>query len=119
MKMKNKDILWLAGLLEGEAGFSTKVCKDKRRAKNKIYVYETPNIQLHLTDKDIVKRASKLFLSPLHGPYEPHGSFVAKKQVYATNITGSKAAGIMMTIYELLGKRRQSQIRKIINKWLE
>lgn len=49
--MELKDLYWLAGLLEGEGCFT--------------YSGSTPMVQLQMTDKDVVERASLLLKGSL------------------------------------------------------
>lgn len=106
MGRTSKEIAWIAGLLEGEGCFSF----DRRAV-----------IQLAMTDKDVVKKASKLFGASLTGPYlrKSSWSYAAEygKNSYWTGCFASKAIGWMMMIYQFMGKRRQQKIKSIIKQW--
>lgn len=96
-----KDLYWLAGLLEGEGCFRLRKV--------------SPVIQLHMTDKDIVDRVRNLM-----SPASTVGIFVrygAYKTVYSLNLYGATAASWMMTLYPLMGNRRQTIIREILTTW--
>jgi hypothetical protein len=97
-----KDIIWLAGLLEGEGCFSLST---KRQA---------PTIGLKMTDEDIVTRARGI-LSPLSKiTISLHPS---KKTSYHFSIYGNLAAAWMMTLYSLMGRRRKERIRELLQIW--
>ena len=96
-------IYWLAGLLEGEGCFSG------RQAGH------NPIIQLVMTDPDVVIKAAKLL-----GAYrviKAKPPQVGNKAIYRTVIYGHNAMGWMMTLYSLLGLRRQEKITTLLNEW--
>lgn len=101
--MRTQDIIYLAGLLEGEGCFRY----EKRRV--------VPSITLGMTDEDVVEKAATLLGSGvvtrrahLDKPWKP---------CYVSRLNGRAAAGWMMTLYPLLGKRRQAKIREILSLW--
>ena len=95
------DIIWLAGLLEGEGCFRT------------MSGSTTPRIDLGMTDHDVVAKA--------HRTLGEHGKVLkcigVNKPVFKICLTGFHAAGWMMTLYPLLGGRRQKRIRSILKAW--
>lgn len=92
---------WIAGLLEGEGYFGTK----------KGY----PCITLNMTDEDIVRRAQTVLGGNVSGPYNYRSH---EKPIWQLNITKqAQAAGWMMTLYPMMGLRRQARIREILLKW--
>lgn len=93
---------WVAGVLEGEAYFGL-------ANKNKT----TPIIQLEMTDKDIVEKICPLFRNTI-------GSRKRKdnwSEIYRIQVCGLRAAAIMMTVYSFMGKRRQDDIKYILEAW--
>lgn len=94
------DIIWLAGLLEGEGCFTT--------------FDVTPGIVLQMTDKDIVERVSKVFGTEIRktNPRTKNCKFT-----YIIRVYGGKAIGVMFSIYPFMGKRRKARIKEVINKW--
>lgn len=97
---KTRDIYWLAGLLEGEGCFSS----------TKGY----PSIMVKMVDRDVVERAHKI-LRPVefridgnevkgYGPYDD-----VRQRQYVAKIVGRRAVGWMMTLYPLMGRRRQAR----------
>ena len=99
-----RDLGWLAGLLEGEGSFGA------NRTRNYY-----PKIQLGSTDRDVVERAHAIAgVGTLNGPY----SRGVNKEVWCWNVAAqADAAGLMMTLYPLIGLRRQARIREILLEW--
>ncbi len=96
MVQLTKDIIWLAGLLEGEGYFGLSEGK-------------YPKIALGMTDEDIIVRASALI----------NARVCRQKNMWITQVNGAYAIQWMMTLYTLLGKRRRECIREIIKVWKE
>lgn len=91
------DLLWLAGLLEGEGTF------DAHRGKY-------PRLRLAMTDRDIVGRAATLMGSSIRltlnkAPAQP---------TWHTEISGEKAAYIMREILPFMGTRRSQRIASVL-----
>ena len=95
-----KDVFYMAGLLEGEGCF--------------MYKSGCPSIQLSMTDKDIVERGAKIFGVEAHTPYKRDDGH---KWVYTCLATGTTAIGWMMMVYSLMGERRKSKIKNILDQW--
>ena len=91
---KTRDIIWLAGLLEGEGCFMLEKGK---------YL----SISLRMTDEDIVVRAAILMKSTVY----------RYKNTWVTKFSGARTVGWMMTLYPLLGKRRKEKVALIIKFW--
>ena len=95
-----RDIAWAAGLFEGEGSFGTRP--------------QGITASITMTDRDVIDRFSALF--PFGTRYErilPSG-----KTAYRWCVTKqSAAAGLMMTLYALMGSRRQSKIRECLAAW--
>lgn len=101
--LRTIDIAWLAGLLEGEGSFGVKD--------------GSPKIQMQSTDEDIIRRASELFgVAFREKPYKPRGKDYYKP-VWGVHVHGTRAIGWMMTVYSLMGERRQEKIRSVIDAW--
>jgi ribosomal protein L30E len=95
------EIIWLAGLLEGEGCFS--------------FLSNLPVIQLNMTDKDVVERAAQIFKVPVYryDTNKYNNSTVCKDQ-YRIRISGARAVGIMFSIYSSMGNRRKDKINQVI-----
>jgi len=102
-----KEISWLAGLLEGEGCFHY-------AGPNKV-----PAITLNMIDRDVVTRARDLLIS--RNPITPlrKGNFYISKTttgkpLYRVTITGYLAFQWMLTLYCLMGERRQAKMKEIV-----
>lgn len=94
------EIYWLAGIIEGEGTI----------VSNNGY----PRIKVFMTDKDVIERVSKLLKSKVNGPYMNNKSI---KPVYGATLCGKKAHGVLMTIYSILGVRRQEKIKEVLGAY--
>lgn len=104
MSKVRDNIIWLAGILEGEGCF--------RQDKN------TPRITVNMTDEDIIHKIASMF----NVSYKKMGGKVREsyknwKPCYSVTINGAQAVGIMFSIYSLMGQRRKSKIKEIIEAW--
>ncbi|WNN93677.1 LAGLIDADG endonuclease [Arthrobacter phage CallinAllBarbz] len=91
------DLLWLAGLLEGEGTF------DSHRGKY-------PRLRLAMTDRDVVGRAATLMGTSIRltlnkAPAQP---------TWHTEVSGEKAAEIMREILPFMGTRRSQRIATVL-----
>jgi hypothetical protein len=97
--IRSVEIAWLAGLLEGEGYF----CMSARSLL----------IVVNMTDRDIIERAAMLVRGHVyHFPTTGH-----RKPIWRAEISGRRAAGWMMAIYHLLGRRRREQVRQALFGW--
>lgn len=92
------DLLWLAGLLEGEGAF------DLHRGRY-------PRIRLGMTDRDTVGRAASLMDSKIRLTLRP----TPNKPTWHAEISGEKAAAIMREILPFMGARRSQKIAEILS----
>jgi len=108
--IKTSDIHWLAGLLEGEGCFGVV----RNRPKDKPGVRTYPRITLGMCDNDVVLRAQKL----MGGTLSQRPAKENRKPVLTLSIQRQAlAAGWMMTLYPLMGARRQEKIRTLLEQW--
>lgn len=73
-----------------------------------------------MTDHDVVKRAASILRIGLKSPgvYSyPDPTRMGQKQAWSANLGGYRAAGWMMTVYPLMGERRQQKIREVLAAW--
>lgn len=91
------DILWLAGLLEGEGSF------DSHRGRY-------PRIRLAMTDRDIVGRAATLMDTTIRLTLHEAPS----KPTWHTEVSGGRAAAIMEAILPHMGARRSQRIAQAL-----
>lgn len=94
----SKDLHWLAGILEGEGYFTC-----------------SPTSQLvgcEMTDKDILQKIQTFFGGTIDPKPRKRNN---GKPIYRWRAYGTRARGIMLTLYSLLGVRRQKQIKLAMN----
>lgn len=107
-----KHIYWLAGLLEGEGCFQAYETRNVRRQR-------TVTLSVRMTDQDVIEQVACLLR--LHNEHiHIHTARPQKahyKYQYICAVGGTRAIQWMMTLYPLLGQRRQEQIRRCIAVW--
>lgn len=109
--MISKDLHWLAGIYEGEGCFI--VSGRKRFGKwNKI-----PYAVVRMNDADVIQRVARLVGVTAYRSHTPSAKKAKSKPSWVAEATGRRAAGIAMTLYPLLGIRRQAAIRKLLHIW--
>lgn len=91
------DLLWLAGLLEGEGSF------DAHRGRY-------PRIRLAMTDRDVVGRAASLMDTGIRLALHP----APAKPTFHAEISGERAAEIMRAILPHMGARRSGKIAEVL-----
>lgn len=95
--IERDDLLWLAGLLEGEGSF------DLHRGKY-------PRIRLGMTDRDVVGRAATLLGSRVRSSLKP----APAQAMWHTEVSGARALEVMREILPHMGARRSGKIATII-----
>jgi hypothetical protein len=90
------DLVWLAGLLEGEGTF------DLHRGKY-------PRIRVGMTDRDVVGRAATLMGSRIRMTISK-----VHKTTFHAEVSGDRAADIMRALLPHMGARRSSKIGDIL-----
>lgn len=96
-----KDIIWVAGLLEGEGYFA----------------YQTSaKIDVSMIDKDVIIKLRNI-LNPTVSVIARSKSSGDRQQQYRIQVCGLVAIQWMMTIYSLMGERRKARIREILKTW--
>ena len=95
--MNRDDLLWLAGLLEGEGTFD-------------LHKRKYPRIRLGMTDRDVVGRAADLLGANLRVSIPLDGT----KTMFHTEISGQRAAAILRLLLPLMGARRSGKIGEIL-----
>lgn len=108
--MKRSDLDWLSGLLEGEGCFSWSA-DPKLRDKGRL------TINCNTSDEDIIARAAALMGASYHIDYSPARRKRGDLPQWRFHIYGRRAAGWMLTLYPLMGKRRRARIRQLVLHW--
>lgn len=106
--VKLTEIHWLAGLLEGEGCFHATF----RHGGNR--TYRRVAISLVMTDEDSVQRAAQLLQTKC--TKQAHRT-KGDRPIFRAGLDGSKAIAWMMTLYPLMGLRRQAKIRECLGIW--
>jgi hypothetical protein len=91
------DLLWLAGLLEGEGVF------DAQRGRY-------PRIRVGMTDRDIVGRAATLMGTRVRLQYRP----APASPMWHAELQGERAAAIMRELLPFMGSRRSGRIAEVL-----
>ena len=94
-----EEIIWLAGLLEGEGSFSL---------SGKIGV----GVGLGTSDKDVAERAGKLMGKEptLDKSYSP----LSRKPIWRVRVCGYRARRVMECILPWMGERRTAKIKELL-----
>ena len=109
--IKDIDLYWLAGILEGEGSF----LNARNHVKGKLYLY--PRIVVTMTDRDIIDRVSSLFDTSTY--IVPNKRPEDRKDQFRALINGSRAAGLMSRLFPIMSERRQSKIDEILLSYEE
>ena len=102
--INGKDLLWLAGLLEGDG------CFDQRKVHGES---PAPRISIGLIDEDTIKKVSKIWGSSY---YQTPPRKEKEKVIYKSMISGSKALHIMKLLQPYMGERRSLKILGLTQK---
>lgn len=100
--MEEKDLYWLAGLLEGEGSF----CKGPPSCPNSVL------ISIQMTDEDIISRVANLFGVSYFFIKSKNEKW---KDTYSTRVRGKSAVNLMLQLKPLMGLRRQGQIENALS----
>lgn len=103
-----QQIVWLAGLLEGEGCFFWR----------RLYSWKTScqySIVLNMTDEDIVRSAAQIMgIKNVRRRKKPT---VTGKIVWQIGIDGKEAIAIMKQILPFMGQRRSAKIEEILTQY--
>jgi hypothetical protein len=108
------DLLWVAGLLEGEGCFL--LHRDRQSWGGHKYVYYRPRVICAMTDRDVIERLQRVTgmgriaigraTAPGHKPYWRW-----------TVSRDGDAIRLMKALYPHMGERRRAKIDEILAKW--
>jgi Fe-S cluster biosynthesis and repair protein YggX len=121
LNLKETDIAWIAGLLEGEGYFGI-----DNRSKDRYEVSNTPPapfIKISMVDEDIIERLSQLLDKSY---FSPTRKTVTGKQVYTLHLgEKEKVLFVLQKILPYMGARRGERIKESIShlqtwkEWVE
>jgi hypothetical protein len=103
---EENDFYWMVGLLEGEGSFMS----GPPSAPN------NPRISIAMTDQDIIERVVQLCQTTsqtLRSRNEHH------KRVYRMLLRGKTAVDLMKRLHPLMGIRRQAQINRVLENYVD
>lgn len=95
-----EDLIWLAGLLEGEGTFDLKSGR-------------YPRVRVEMTDRDVVGRVASLFGSSIRSTPRARPF----KSVWHAEKSGPEAAAVMLAVLPFMGARRSGKIADIIGEY--
>src|SRR5688572_1418342 len=108
MDLSPTDVAWLAGLLEGEGSFYL----NKNHVNGMVYRY--PVIVVNMTDRDVIERVASLFGT---GVYDLPSYQEGRQPAFRTQITGKRAAALMVDLFPYMGRRRAARITDVLNEY--
>lgn len=112
--LSTRDIAWLAGLVEGEGCISIKRAARRSGNANSIHLH------IGMTDWDVLDRAAAILGARVLGPYADSATrqdTYTRQGTYRVVVTQGLAASWLMTLYPLLGQRRQVAAREALAFW--
>lgn len=103
---RTTELVWLAGILEGEGSF---FCLQGKPGNL--------SVSAGMTDHDVIQRVHRAAtVGYVIGPYRPKNP--AHKPFWTWRVGRTcDAAALMMTVYPLMGERRQEKIRELLLGW--
>ena len=104
--MKQRDLGWVVGILEGEGSF----CLNTPMKKYPHYRYA--RIHVGMTDRDVVARLAKLLGGNVLGPYLKGNN----RPMYEWQASGTRAVPLMRLVLPMMGRRRRAKIREILRE---
>ena len=104
---RREEIIWLAGLLEGEGYFG--IHPDRRPGDRRGRL----EVRLKMTDRDVVERAAGLFPSgaSVRPVIDPRPR---KSDCYRIGWNGATAESVMRAVLPYMGERRAAKIRECL-----
>lgn len=100
-----RDIIWASGFLEGEGTFYNSAGAARRRLG-------TSYVSVYQVNKEPVERLLTIFGGSL-SLRAARG--VRMKPTWVWRASGSRARGIVLTVFPLMSQKRQGQIREALN----
>lgn len=94
-----EDVVWLAGLLEGEGTF------DLHRGKY-------PRVRVGMTDRDVVGRAATLLGANVRLSMKP----MPYQATWHAEVSGEKAVEVMLAVLPFMGARRSGKIAAVLGE---
>lgn len=102
-----QEILWLAGLLEGEGSFRW-LSKTPKRKQILAQIY------LKMTDEDVVRHAANIMGVSYHPVKMTNPTW---KPAFYCQVFGQSATAIMRQILPFMGQRRSAKIEECLDEY--
>ena len=96
-----RELGWLAGIVEGEGSITTNPL----------------GIHIAMSDLDVMQRVASLIGRPLNAATRSANWPARYKDSYKLQVHGPLGASWIMTLYPLLGERRQAAARAALIRW--
>ena len=90
------ELHWAAGFLDGEGCFSSKST--------------TQHVSAQQTDPELLFKLSRLFGGNVRRTYKKYPMPEDRRIIHQWHIYGTRARGVMLTLYSLLSEKRQLEI---------
>ena len=97
MNIAREDLIWLAGIVEGEG------CADLHRGRY-------PRLRVGMVDRDVVGRVATLIGSSIRVSYRP----APNKATFHAEVSGERAAEVLRALLPFMGARRSSKFAEIL-----
>ncbi len=104
-----QDIIWLAGLLEGEGSFFL-----ERVHGNARYAV----IEVTMTDEDVIQRAAGIMGVKPAFRHAPAKVKAGHKPTWRARLRGKKAEALMRELLPQMGSRRSAKIEELLERKL-
>lgn len=105
MELQEKELYWLAGILEGEGSFIPQ--REKYPCQ----------ISIQMSDEDIIAKIANIFNVSYHSYYPQKSIDKGWKKVYSTTLRGFKSIELMRKLQPLMGIRRSNKIQECIDSF--
>lgn len=104
--MEEKDLYWLAGLLEGEGSFDLHEKGGGRTAR--------PRVSMSSTDEDVIAEVSRLLGVSSYSRYRPK-AWPRHKDKFTVELDGPRAVELMTQIRPYMFSRRAGKISEVLD----
>ena len=101
MKIEMKDLYWCAAFIDGEGSITLSG--------------KTPRVDVSQSDKELLKRLQNFLGGWISN--KPRFNKLSKNGCYVWGMSGSRAVGVMMTLYSIMSQKRKRQIEKVLKVW--
>lgn len=108
MEYNRENVIWSAGLFEGEGSISI-----VKLPSGRLY----PRIKVKMCDKDAIEKFASTFKLKVLDVVKDKSWKDHYKDAWYTDSTGKKAVAILYMLYPWLCSRRKARAEEVINLW--